>query len=959
MVGAWFKERFGRPTDVQVRAWPGIMAGEHVLVTAPTGSGKTLAAFLWALDRLIAGEWPSGHTGVLYVSPLRALNNDIRRNLLEPLSEIRERFEAGGLEFPDIQVRTRSGDTPQSERRRMLRRPPEILITTPESLNLILSSPQARFMLGTVRAVILDEIHAVAGTKRGVHLITAVDRLVLPAGEFQRIGLSATVRPPEVVAEFLGGYVMEGLAPEPEYRARPVSVVRSREEKRYDLTVRFPAEALKAKTKESLWQPLSDAFRKIIGHNRSTLLFTNSRRLAEKITLRINRGEGRPLAYAHHGSLSREIREDVEGRLKRGELRAIVATNSLELGIDVGVLDEVILIQCPPSVSSAVQRIGRAGHRVGQAGRGTLAPTHAHDILEAAVMAEAVLAQDIEPIQTVDGALDVLAQILVSMVGVETWDLDELFARVRAGYPYRRLSRDHFDRVLNMLAGRYADSRVRELKPRLSIDRIDNTVSARKGALRALYLSGGVIPDRGYFHLRHLETNARIGELDEEYVWEASIGQQFTLGTQLWKIRRITHNDVFVVPGNPRASTTPFWRGQEFARDFHFSERIGRFLQEADQALDDPGFPARLESKNRMDQTAAHELTEYLRKQKEATGRPLPHRYHVLVEHVGTGPDGVPGNQVVMHTGWGLRVNRPLALALDAAWEERFGERPRMFAGNDCLVIQLPHEVGGDELLSLVSAGDLERLLQKRLEGSGFFGAHFRECAGRALLLTRDRFNRRLPLWMSRLRSQRLLEAVKDYDDFPILLEAWRTCLRDAFDLEALHRVLSELESGVIGWSEVRTGHPSPMARGAAWGQVNQYMYMSDDPMSERGSSLRSDLVHELLFDEGLRPAVDKDLAVRFEEKRMRLSPGYAPGSPRELLDWVKERRLIPMPEWADLLEAVRRDHGLDEPGVLAPIEEKLIRVRPHHAGDALVGALGGHGFHPAGAVRGHGWFDH
>jgi ATP-dependent Lhr-like helicase len=496
-----------------------------VLISAPTGSGKTLTAFLWAINQLVTGAWEKGRTHVLYVSPLKALNTDIRRNLLHPLSALEQVFEEQGRPFPDIRVQTRSGDTPQADRRRMLRHPPEILITTPESLNLLLSSQGGRTLLRSLSTVILDEIHTVVNTKRGVHLITAVDRLVPLSGEFQRIAISATVKPMPVVAEFVAGLRMEGEARNPSYVPREVTLIRSDAAKAYDLSVRFPQESSEPQSAETFWQPLVQEFRNIIRKNRSTLFFVKSRRLSESVTLKINSAAEKPIAYAHHGSLAKELRLEVENKLKSGDLKAIVATNSLELGIDIGALDEVVLVQSPPSISSAVQRVGRSGHRVGETSRGTFYPTFDQDYVVSAVLARAVLEGDIEEVRPVEGALDVLAQVIISMTGTATWDIDALLARIRTSWPYRRLNRRQFDLVLDMLAGRYADTRMRELKPRVSIDRLDNTVAARKGALLQLYISGGTIPDRGYYHLRHEETGALIGELDEEFVWEATVGR--------------------------------------------------------------------------------------------------------------------------------------------------------------------------------------------------------------------------------------------------------------------------------------------------------------------------------------------------------------------------------------------------------------------------------------------------
>jgi ATP-dependent Lhr-like helicase len=940
LVERWFRGQVGQPTDAQQQGWARITAGEHILIAAPTGSGKTLAAFLWALNKLATQRWDTGRTSVLYVSPLKALNNDIQRNLLAPLGALREAFADADVSLPEIRVATRSGDTPQADRRRMQRHPPEILITTPESLNLLLSSPGGRSILGNLKTVILDEVHAVIGNKRGVHLMTAVERLVRLSGEFQRVALSATMRPAETVAEFIGGFRVEGTEQDPRYSPRPVTVVSSAVRKDYHVQVRFPKAAADRPDEESFWEPLVADFKGIIHRHEATLLFVNSRRLCEKLALKINQGETNPTTYAHHGSLSRAIREEVERRLKGGELKAIVATNSLELGIDIGALDEVVMIQSPPSVSSAIQRVGRAGHQVGRPSHGTLFPTHPHDFLEAAVLAPSIVSQDIETARTVECPLDVLAQVIVSMVGVETWPIEALYAQLRGSYPYRHLNRRQFDLVLNMLAGRYADTRIRELRPRVSIDRLDNTVAARKGALLALYLSGGTIPDRGYFNLRHHETHARIGELDEEFVWEASVGQVFALGTQNWKIERITHNDVLVSPGPSKALGTPFWKGEERARDFHFSSKIARFLDWADERLGDAEFATVLSEEYFMEATAAEQLIEFLKAQKEATHSELPHAHHVLVEHIESGPGSAPGNQVVLHTFWGGRVNRPFAMALDAAWEERFGHRLETYVSNDSVYLLLPNEVRGVELLSLVSSATVESLLRGRLESSGLFGARFRECAGRALLLPRNKASERVPLWMSRLRSQKLMEAVGGYEDFPILLEAWRTCLQDEFDLPNLRHVLHGLESGSIRWSEVHSPSPSPMARDAAWRQINHYMYKEDEPAGRTSSRLRKDLLREVVHSPTLRQAVPREVVVRFELKRQRLSPGYSPSSARDLTDWVKERVMIPWVEWEGLVGAMEADQPEEAPSVLNEVRRKLVQVRPRGTPDSSVVAL-------------------
>ncbi len=938
LIQDWFASKYQQPTDIQAKSWPLIASNQNVLITAPTGSGKTLTAFLWAINQLVTGQWPTERTRVLYISPLKALNNDIRRNLDQPLAEIKEVFETAGEEFPTIKVFTRSGDTPQTERRRMLRHPPEILITTPESLNLLLSSKSGREVLTDLSSVILDEIHAVVGEKRGVHLITAIDRLVRLSGEFHRVALSATVKPLEPIAAFIGGFKLVGPADHPKFEARPVSIVKSDINKEYRIEVRFPDAEIRGDVEDPVWDILADEFRDIVANNRSTLLFANSRKLSEKLTYKINNASNQVLAYAHHGSLSREIREEVEQKLKNGDLKAIVATSSLEMGIDIGDLDEVVLIQSPFSVSSAIQRIGRAGHRVGEVSKGTIFPSHAQDFICAAVVAEAIDQQDIEAITPIQCPLDVLAQVLISMVCVESWDMDELFGWIKTSYPYRQLSREQFDLVLNMLAGRYADSRIRELKPRISIDRLDNTVTGKKGAQLAVFMSGGTIPDRGYFQLRHHETGARIGELDEEYVWEARIGQVATIGTQNWRIQRFTHNDVYVAPaGNPMMNT-PFWKSEEFGRDFHFSQKISEFLENANSRLNDPEFRAELGTRFHMNLAAVRELIDFLNKQKEDTESELPHRHHLLMEYVKSGPDGAPGSQLVIHTLWGGQLNRPFAMALDAAWENQFGERLEIFPGNDCVVLQLAHPMKPEEILTLVKADTVEGLLRKRLEGSGFFGARFRECAGRALLITKNKINQRMPLWMTRLRSQKLMEGVLKYDDFPILLETWRTCLQDEFDLDGLKQVLEELETGSISWSTTHTNRPSPFASGLTWNQVDKYMYRVDQPAST-SSALRGSLLQDVVFNPELRPKIPQKIVSLYEEKRQRLATGYAPQTGRDLVDWVKERILIPFPEWERLKSAIKRDAPVEE-NVILLAAPKLVLIKPSLAEAPLLAAL-------------------
>ena len=936
LIRRWFETRLGQPTPIQCGAWPLIAGNQHVLITAPTGSGKTLAAFLWALNQLICGRLDAGQTRILYISPLKALNNDVQRNLIRPLNEIRGLFESTGDPFPDIRVGTRSGDTPPADRRKMIRRPPEILITTPESLHLMLSSHGGRAILGQLRTVILDEVHAVVGNKRGTLLMSAVDRLVPLGGEFQRIALSATINPEDRVAAFVAGFTMHGDRGAPVYTPRPIRCCRDSRQHRDIIQLCIPRAIVDGDDTRHLWDELADTFRQSIDAHRSTIIFTNSRRLCEKLTFLINADRAQPIAYAHHGSLSKALRLEVEKRLKAGSLKAIVATASLELGIDIGQLDQVILVQSPSSISSAVQRIGRSGHGVGRTSRAVFFATHAMDALSAATLVDAVMQRQIEPVRQVVCPLDVLAQVLVSMTGVQAWDRDALYDFVRASYPFHDLKRSAFDLVVEMLAGRYAATRVAALQPKIAFDRTDNTLTARKGALLSLYTSGGVIPDRGYFALRHQESGARIGELDEEFVWEAKKGQVFTLGTQNWRIQRITHNDVLVSQARPKAPVPPFWRAEDADQDFFLADRIGRFLEYAQHRLAAPGFIGELCTRYGMEENGARYLFDFLMRQRQKTGCALPHRHHVVVEQMPAQQDGAAIGQIVIHTFWGGRVNRPFALALAAAWEQRYGHAPSIFPTNQAVYLLLPQAVAIDDILTLVPAREVEALLRERLEGSGIFGARFRECAARALLLPRQRFSQRMPLWLSRQQSQRLLDAVGRFADFPIILETWRTCLQDDFDMIALTQVLGELEQGEITWTAITTTSPSPMALSGSWRLINQYMYADDQQQGKVKTHVSRDLLQEVLFRPELRPTVDLETVDEFVEKRQRVHPGYAPDSPVELLEWVKERLLIPWPEWRALLDRMAGAGEDFVQGMLDSIGSKLARLisGPHTDSD-------------------------
>ncbi len=920
LVAQWFTDTFGSPTPVQTAAWESIAGGSHCLITAPTGTGKTLSAFLTALDRLIRGS--SGR--VLYISPLKALNYDIERNLNRPLQELRHRFAKAGEPFPEIRVGVRSGDTEQSERRRLITHPPEILVTTPESLNLMLSSRNGLRGLEGFNTVILDEIHAVLSSKRGTYLMSGVERLVSICGEFQRVGLSATVRPMPRAAEILGGYARDGESYEP----RPVDLVEVESQKQYELTIRHPnsgdQQAGTLEAREEWWRAITRCLRKQISENRSTLIFANSRRMVEKLARMLNEEEGEPV-YAHHGSLSREVRRVVEERLKAGELRAIVATSSLELGIDVGEIDEVILVQAPFSIASAVQRIGRAGHGVGAISRGSFLPIHSRDLLESAALTRAITEGAVEEINPPERPLDVLAQVILSMAVVGPVELEEVYRTVRSVHAYHHLRREELELVVEMLAGKYADSRIRELNPRISYDRGTGRIEARKNAAMLLYMSGGVIPDRGYYTLRLADSKAKIGELDEEFVWERSLGDAFPFGNRAWRITGITNNDVLVVPADASNSVVPFWRAEEQSRPFAYSSKIGAFLEETESILaggDD--LAGHLVEHAFMERSAASALEEYLQRQRMHTGSPLPHRHHLVIERYCDPKNSADALQVVIHTIWGSAVNKPLSLALSAAWRERYGFALEVYANNDAVLLNLPQEHSGEELFSLLQGVELPALLRNSIEGGGIFGARFRENAQRALLLPRKSFSERMPLWLNRLRSKKLLKATADREDFPITLETWRECMQNEFDVATLSELLADLETGRITYSEVETVTPSPFADSIIWRQTNFRMYQDDSAASELRTSLSDELLEEVLHSPHLRPEIPTELVADFERKLQRLAEGYAPETAAELLAWIEERLFIPSSEWEALLEAMERDGTSNAVELVDSIRDRL-----------------------------------
>ncbi len=934
LIRQWFIDKYGEPSPIQKASWPRISAGESLVATAPTGSGKTLTAFLALIDRLFTEPSEGDHPRILYVSPLKALNRDIQKNLLEPLEEIEEIFEKSGESCPKITVLTRSGDTTQSERQKMLRNPPSIMVTTPESLLFMITAARSRRLFTHIECVVLDEIHAMIENRRGCTLMACLERVVDLAGEFQRVALSATVNPPCLVSQYLGGFDATGLP-------RKVQLVEDYSKKELNLEIRLPEKALTAIDEGlPIWDHLIEEFYQVIQSNRSTLFFVVSRRTAERITHDINQLAGEIVAYSHHGSLAREIREEVEHRLKEGELRAIVATSSLEMGIDIGELDEVVLVQSPMSVSSTLQRIGRSGHGVGRVSRAKLYPTHANDNVLAAALAGAVATRDLEPLRPMLAPLDLLAQLVVSFTVAGACHLDHIFSTLTRSYPYATLERSDFDKVIDMLTGGFEDRRIRSLRPRIAHHQDTGMIEMRKGAQLALYASGGTIPDRGYYKVRNADSNSLVGELDEEFVWEAKIGQKLTLGAQQWTIESIDHNDVKVRPTRSNISSAPFYLSETQSQDFHLSMLVRDFLQTADELLesDEQEELERQLIEIGFDASSTTNCVSLLNRQRESTGS-LPHTSLVIAEHLLAGPGGYLSasseDQLVIHTLWGSRVNRPIALAMESSWRDRFKSPPDIRSDNQTITCQLTQETKPDEVLSFLNLDSFHNRLTHSLQNSPFFGVHFRECAGRALLLEKSRFNHRVPLWMNRMLAKKLLAAIHDCENFPVLIEAWRTCLNHEFDLGAVEQVLNGINNGTIRISVVRRQFPSPFATQTTFDQINRYMYDDDTPQHSKQINLPEGLVSTVARHAKLRPELSKQVIQGFESKVQRTIAGYEPDGNLEVSEWVRERVWIPEEQWWKSVKVPAKIKHIQSgswSGFIHPQSQKLVKVNPKAA---------------------------
>ena len=824
IVKQWFDEVLGAPSPPQQRGWPAIASGEHTLILAATGTGKTLAAFLWELNRLITdGLRAPLDNGVylVYVSPLKALNNDVQRNLEGPLAELKARFEAAGEAFPEIRVAVRTGDTPPSQRAKMIRKSPHILITTPESLNIMLTSLRGRGMFASTRAVILDEIHAVAGTKRGVHLATTLERLErMATTPPQRIGLSATQRPLEEIAKYLAW-------------GREVTVVDCGLSKELILAVESPIPDL-GKVEGSVWPAVAQLVLNHVRTARTTLVFVNNRAQAERIAARVNALAEEELAQPYHGSIARERRLLLEQRLKAGELRALITTSSLELGIDIGSVDLVIQLQSPKRVSAGMQRVGRAGHTLGVASRGVFVPTFRDDAVETAAIVAAMREGDVEPTRVVQNALDVLAQVIVAAVSVDDWDAGALYDLMRKSYPYHALTRTAYDEVVAMLSGKYPSEVAAELEARISFDRATNLLTGSRGSRMTAVISGGTIPDRGMYSV-NLPDRTRLGELDEEFVHESRVGDVFQLGSSTWRITEIGHDRVVVAPAPGAPARMPFWHGEYSARSLALSARVGELRRELAGGVDD----ATIAERYACDAATINSLRRYIEAQRASTGV-VPDDRNIVIEHF---RDETGSVRVVFHATFGGRVNAPWAMALaQRAREALGGVDVQVQTTDDGIMLRMP-ELGSlppvQSLLGL-SPAEAEHLVMEEVGSSSLFGARFRMNVGRALLLPRGRPNKRMPLWLQRLKALDLLQTVQQFPSFPILVETYREVLQDAFDLEGLKTVLAALERREISVHVVQTDTPSPFAASLQFGFVMDWLYGDDTPRAEQRAALLS-----------------------------------------------------------------------------------------------------------------------
>ncbi len=888
-IQQWFFERFVQPTPPQRLGWPSISRGENTLILAPTGSGKTLAAFLVCIDDLIKdlsdNKRPAGvHT--LYVSPLKALNYDIEKNLEAPIAGIQQKAAELELTLPEIRVAVRTGDTPQKEREMALRLPPHIFITTPESLHLLLTSHRPERMLRSVKYVIVDEIHALSDNKRGTFLTLLLERLQHVAAQpFIRIGLSATQQPLEEIARFLAGndlVYQNGVAV---FKPRPVTIVDAGMRKEMDLKIISPVEDFRELPENTIWPEIYRTLLELIQQHRSTLIFVNNRAAAERVTAAINELAGYELVKAHHGSVSKEARRQIEDQLKQGKLTALVATATLELGIDMGAIDLVCQVESPKDVARGLQRVGRAGHLYRLASKGRLIPKTRSDLLEMAVITAAMLQADVSPINIPKNCLDILAQQIIALVAMKPWPVDQLYDLIRQAYPYQTLPRSHFLEVIEMISGRYSSALFRDLKPRLSWDRVNQTLYALPGTQQAAILGGGAIPDTGQYGCYLEDGVTRLGELEEEFVFERRVGDVFALGSSQWRIQEITHDRVIVRPARDMAARMPFWKGEFMNRSAHLARRYGEFCRDLAQRLDDPHCLQWLMQHYLLDEKAAQNLYQYFKDQKQTAGA-IPDDRTILIESF---YDELGDPRIVILSPYGGRVHLPWKLAILAQFKRQWNVEPESLHSDGGIVLRYPmeHVQRAIEVIMSITDHNVAELVIAELANSAFFGIRFRHNANRAMLIPRPKPGKRSPLWLQRMRSRDLLEIARQFPNFPIVVETYRESLQDFLAMDELSTLLARIQSGEVNIVIREAKQPSPFAATLMLDFMAGYMYEYDEPKQTevRRIAIDKSFIEELISPEATQQLLDREAIDQVEQRLQGQAEGYRARTPTELVE--------------------------------------------------------------------------